>query len=198
MRKIATEISGKEAFKAFKKVFKNADPFNAPFNENIVRKHILMPEDYHLTTTELYALKKAAAAVGEKKAFYSLTEGSKPEDFIPEETGHWEVDLGLNTDFSSELWSQVPPVETAIYSKKGTWGVIISHEWHAVLGGSEEFIREFGKYLNFEQELEKFLKTWQFNQVHSKSNIDWLPKLMNHVYGSERTQKLLLKYGLSP
>ena len=83
-------------------------------------------------------------------------------------------------------------LENAIYSTSGTWGLLFSHERHAVLGGPTQFVRAITEMLpNPVGQVEKFLATWKQHHVRFGSNLDWFPCLLEHVYGADAAQRFL-------
>jgi len=74
---------------------------------------------------------------------------------------------------------------------------MFSHERHAVLGGPAEFVQVVTQELpKLPSQVENFLATWKKNQTRFGGNMDWLPRLLKHVYGDEQAQELIAKAGL--
>jgi hypothetical protein len=67
---------------------------------------------------------------------------------------------------------------------------MLSHEQHALLGSSIQFISSLQIEL-LPDNLEPFLSFWKYNHEHYQANIDWLPNQLIHVYGYEIAQQLL-------
>ena len=182
---------------AFHAVFRNPDPFEEPFQARIPERLILYPISYQLDEQEYAAVAAAASAVGELTAFLTLTENSEGLPF--EELRHWHIDLGYHPYealLSTEGW--VPFMENAIYSTNGLWGLIISHEDHAVIGGPPRFIEGITRNLpDVGGQIREFLATWKDNRDRLGYEIDWLPRHLTHVYGTERAQSLLAEAGLA-
>jgi hypothetical protein len=90
--------------------------------------------------------------------------------------------------------------EYALYSSAGNWGLIACHEYHGVLGSSPKFMEVVKKKLpNLDRQALIWLNYLQQEKVRGKAPrlLEWLPKLLTHVYGQEEAQKLLKKIGLS-
>lgn len=161
---------------AFNKVFKDKDPFRDIFTEVIKEKVLLFPtEGYFLKQEQYNAILSVISSIGEKEFFISEIEGdcfatSHKDDVY--KNGHWVVDL--NASYSDYIGLSIF-LESALYSKKGNWGVIISHEEHAVLGGDNIFINKFKKYFpDWSRGYQNFLEQWQINHKQYNSNIDWI------------------------
>jgi hypothetical protein len=93
--------------------------------------------------------------------------------------------------------------ESVIYSSQGQWGLLMSHEYHAILVGSEDFIEEIRLATpNIDNQVYAFFDHWKDHRERNLSNgIDpgpykWLPILLHHVYGIEKGNMLLQESGL--
>lgn len=179
-------IEGKRKLKnEFYKVFKGVNPFSEVFNEIITERLIIYPTDgCYLSDDQFNAVIKAAIAVGDDTIYISEIE-SKSDCFGTTEIcgmhqcRHWVVENSI----SIEEYLEIPLViENAIYSSQGKWGLIISHEDHAVLGGTHEFIENFKmNYESWNDDIHVFEKEWEKNKQKYKSNLDWLPILISHI-----------------
>ena len=181
-------MSAREAFHA---VFQSPDPFGEPFRANVSVRQILYPIDYELSEKQYAAIANAARSLGEATAFFTETEGyQKGVGF--EDWDHWQIDL---CDYPYQAlrnleWCSL--MESAIYSTCGTWGLIISHEQHAVIGGSPGFIKILNSNLpGVENQIQEFLSAWKYNRDHLGSDVVWLQKALAHIYGTEKAQWLL-------
>jgi len=158
---------------AFYKIFKNTDPFGRMFNDSIIQKILLCPTNgYYLSKEQFYAVMNTSKSLGERSFYlYEL------EDWILENKdkksnysfGHGE----LSNEISYEKYKNLKIVlENALYSTSGNWGVIISHEDHAVMGGTDYFIELFKEaYPQWEQELNNFIKMWKDNKKQYNSDL---------------------------
>jgi hypothetical protein len=115
-----------------------------------------------------------------------------------EQALHWEVTI--TPDLYNELSTDpkwVPVMENCIYSKNGNWGVLFSHESHALIGGSEKFIELLQKGIpSIDDQIEEFLNEWKYNRDHYESSIEWVPRLLTHLYGPEKAATYLKKVNL--
>jgi hypothetical protein len=67
-------------------------------------------------------------------------------------------------------------IENAIYSMSGSWGVLLSHEMHAVVGGEAAFISDFNQMDDSsEEQWSAFLAQWSGRQ-HAK----WVESISSH------------------
>lgn len=165
---------------SFNKTFMSKDPFENAFTETIEKKILLFPtEGYHLTEDQYQALMTAVKSINETEFVLSEIEGdcfTHSSDDGMYKHGHWIVDTNTSYD---EYQSLTLPLESAIYSRKGNWGIMISHEEHAILGGNNIFIREFKENCHdWSASLERFLVQWQRNQNQYNSTIDWIPSFL--------------------
>ena len=178
------KIVGSEALKtlesSFLKVFKNKDSFGNPFTEDIQTKLLLFPTDgYYLQEDQFNVLCQINRHIGEEEFFISEIEGdcfSASLSSQAYEHGHW---VGNVTSMYEDYKSLPIVLENAIYSKKGNWGLMTSHEGHAILGGSKEFIVRFqGLYPKYRTSQERFFEYWKYNKSKYNSNIEWLSNFL--------------------
>ncbi len=170
----------------FDLVFASEDPYGAPFRENIQPRLLLYWYTYGLYGEEPW-LKPVTDAIKEmhEEGFYLTLLGRPGKSYH-----HWYVPL----EEAALYVDQIFPLENAIYSTTGKWGVICSDEDHAVAGGPEEFISIIRSSISdWEDRLHKFLELWKgFHDQNQKLNIHWLPVLLTHIYGLETAKNLLL------
>jgi hypothetical protein len=169
---------------AFTRVFVNTDPFGEPFSLHCPHRLLLCPTDaYSLTEQQLRAIAKSAGVHGESEAFISTTENLHGGLRDPL-AHHWHIILNNN-----EVYQSLPQVvENALYSVQGRWGVIISHEMHAVVGGDDLFIESFKEsYPEWENQLSNLLEIWREYKNFPNANTSWIPILTKHIYGRSYT-----------
>jgi len=185
-----------------RKVFVNDDPFRETFSPNIIERVIVYPCDIDIEPPLLDGLIAAASSIGDKGCYltqlfpfdghvnhcYILLEELLGNDgyFCEQEK---LIEAGINMDFQAEY---------VMYSERGLWGVMVSHEHHGMLGGSPKFIKKIHEVVPdlYEQVnlfLDKFqdLKAYGFNPT-----LEWLPGLLTHVYGQETAERMLQETGL--
>jgi hypothetical protein len=173
---------------AFYKVFKINDPFGEMFVESINSRLILCPTNgYTLDNNQFIALLEAVKSVKDNSFYISEIEGAECFETQNSETRyqckHWESSLNLHYN---DYLNLPIAIENAIYSPQGLWGVLVSHEDHAVIGGTKHFIERFKKcYPHWREDLVKFKKMWVYNSSVYNSNLDWFQKLIFHIYGSD-------------
>jgi hypothetical protein len=189
IREITNESQRLKLKTEFLKVFKGIDPFHEVFNDAVVERLIIYPTDgYYLTPEQFEALLNAANIVGDSEIYISEVE-SESDCFTAGESDrkyqckHWVVENQIQLNQYYEL----PIVlENAIYSPQGKWGIIISHEEHALLGGMNEFMKYFkASYNKWNEDTESFIVTWESNKKLYDSNLDWLPKILRHINQNE-------------
>ena len=158
-------------------LFNSNDPFAEVFTDKLSNRMILCPTDgYFLTEEQYMALLKTMKSLDEVSFFISEVEGES--DFF-NSPSHWRICV----ETSYEEYCQLPVcLENAIYSESGLWGLIISHEEHALFGGNQNAIRLFKDNLpNWEHGIAQFTRKWEYNQKEYGSKVDWIPRLMSHI-----------------
>lgn len=176
-------LSGASLFQpknSYLQVFSSNDPFSDCFKKEIKKINLLCPVDgYYLNFDQYISLIKTLEYIDkDDRIFISEIETKSIEDVFKSSRGnneyelkHWELDL--KTTYEEYLKIEIN-LENAIYSSKGTWGIVISHEEHAVIGGSNEFINKFNiEYPLFEGSMNSFQEKWEYNKKNYNSDMTW-------------------------
>ena len=164
------EVNNKQSLSTiYNGVFISKDAFGEIFNESINEKLLLCPVDgYFLTKKQYQALQKTNQDLGNDNMLISITEY---EDMFSIDSEHWEIENDLDYEEYIKLGIFL---ENAIYSNKG-WGILISHEEHAVIGGSSLFVETFKKYYSsWEEDIIRFDEMWDDNHEEYGSDIQWI------------------------
>jgi len=171
----------------FRSVFRNVDPFNAPFSDTVESKALLYPVAYVLDRAEFVAVFQAASAVGDAAICASVVEGRVPVPRGP----HWRLEHWEYDEYR-EL-QDLGVLENALYSPTGKWGLLVSHEQHALVGGSAVFVSALAKtFPDFEGSIDRFLAFWRENEVRHNSDTTWIKGLFVHLFGPDHAQAMLL------
>jgi len=118
------------------------------------------------------ALVSAIQAVGETGFLLSVAE-SEGQSFLDRDWGHWSCDLPPYEAYSALDLT----LENALYSRDGHWGVLISHEMHALVGGTEAFVAALdGCYRGWGDDLRMLREAWSDNP-----NGDWLESTLSRT-----------------
>ena len=113
------------------RVFTTLDPFDAPFSEDVVERRLLFPVSYQLEPAQIAIVRAAAKGVGDESIFLESRVDSTPDAF------YWE--FSADGEGPYDVIESV--LENAILSSSGKWGMTISEEDHAVIGGVPEFMQ---------------------------------------------------------
>ncbi len=158
---------------AWRRVFSTNDAFAWPFRGAFEVGRVFYPTDgCHLSTEQYSALVGAIEKVGETAFFLSVVESEKLT-FLDRNWGHWSCDLP-----SYEEYCELDlTLENALYSKDGRWGVLISHEMHALIGGTEVFMTALGDhYQGWANDLRKLRDAWSDN-----ANANWIEPTISRM-----------------
>ncbi len=150
-------ITGKSCIrKSWQRLFKSNDPFSVPFRPEI-EACIIFPftEGCALTLAQYEAIITAARTLGDQG--FILSEVEWKGDFF-ERGKHWWCEFPRHEDYLI----QAPILENALYSLHSRWGVLISHEWHAMVGGSETFMMNVDKmYPEWRAAIIDLIESWE-------------------------------------
>jgi len=173
MKKMIASVESLEIAAAWKGAFRSNDPFSWPFGEDMEMGRIFYPTDsFHLTRPQYSALLASIHGIGEAGFYMSVVE-SEGLVFLERSWGHWTCDMPSYEEYSAiDLC-----LESALYSRNGNWGILISHEMHAIIGGSKSFIGALDKkYLDWAEDLLQFEDYWFGNP-----NRDWVDSILSRV-----------------
>ena len=125
--------------KVFNKVFKTKDSFGEMFKDYMPERMLICPTNgYCLAENQYKALVEAVNSIGETEIYISEIEWE--DHFESKMCSHWVIPTTTKYD----EYTKIPIIlENSLYSIEGTWGILISHEEHAVIGGTQEFITKF-------------------------------------------------------
>ena len=190
MERLAPEVWERTYGDAFRAVFQSTDPFDAPLTDRMTSRGLLYPVPYLLEPEQFVAVVAAARTMGDDRLCISVTEefdglsGLKAEHYI---VNYWE-----ETEY--QALGTVGVLENALYSPSGQWGLIISHEQHAVAGGSRSFWDALAlSFPDVDSSLEQFLQTWAEHRRRRKADTSWVGTLLTHIYGPERARAEISK-----
>ena len=177
MKYVRNEEQIKKIENLFNSVFLSKDPFGEMFRTEMDERLVLCPTNgYYLSKNQFDALMKVVKFIGEKEMIVSIVE-NESNSFL--DADHWVCKNSIN--YSQYI--QLPLyLENSIYSQVGKWGILISHEEHAVIGGDKNFIIKFKEfYPQWNEGLKNFIDMWQYNKVNFNSDVEWLSKFLKHI-----------------
>lgn len=188
-----------------RQVFVNDNPFIAPLNDRVEARAIVYPcsAGYWIEPPLTDAIITAASNLGDNGCYISIF--WRPQN----EPWHWyipfdefiEVYVEESEKFAEYQFSQQATFsESVIYSPRGKWGIILSHEFHGVIGGPAEFIEDIRSVVPFfDKQVYAFLERLRYFKQTYRSELvtlDWLPELLTNVYGKKVAEKILRETSL--
>jgi hypothetical protein len=190
MRALSELEFERDAKPLFDQVFHTTNPFEEPFTSDVAARAILFPVHYIMEKPLARAIIKAAERLREHSFYVTVLE--RPPAAEHDRAYHWHIGFKELDDYKSLGYPFV--LENAVYSDRGTWGLMFSHEHHAVLGGPKEFVHDVLKALpDAVTNREKLMEYWKDNQARFGSNLDWLPRLVDHIYSDRVSGRVLSK-----
>lgn len=205
MRRFSPEGYEREAGAARRAVFVDDDAFGCPFAAEVEARAILYLTSYDLSAPQLAVLAEVAGRVGDVGYYYSAIERIVSVEDVGGGVTRRELARGASAnpqpDEVEDAWVRFddtdrPPAwgENLIHSAHGTWGLMFSHEWHTLVGGSRRLVDELLDAWPIEsyesparEQVHDFIedaREWPDAQT-------WLPKHIAHVYGEDEARRLL-------
>jgi hypothetical protein len=166
---------------AFYRLFKSTDPFQAVAQDDLPTRVVLFPTaGYHLADDQFQALQATLKDLNEPEFFISEIEGPTGLFDVnsPWKRGHWEC---VNPKF--EEYAELPiGIENALYSGRGTWGILISHEDHGLLVCQQSFWEIFRRrYTGWEEDVKMFVEYWNDLKHETGLTLEWLAPFLSHL-----------------
>jgi len=173
MSKTNPVIDFESAKNSFERIFISTDPFAWPFHERIKDYIFFYPtEGYALTKKQYVAIMRAAEKLEDNTFYHSVVEAEDDivnEKDILDRNIHW---LCENPDYKEYFSIVTFPLECGLYSEKGNWGILISQEEHAIVGGTNSFMDELRKkYPDWKKDREELFRFWKNNPNGNWINI---------------------------
>lgn len=182
---------------AFTSIFQSIDPFGEPFRDRIAHRLLLWPVGFALDDAELAAVMDAVRAEGETSFCVSFLErpdeDESPKSDADARPWHWHIPL----EQANEYRALTLPFENALYSPSGKWGIMISHEQHAAVGGDQRFLQTLLNHraIAAKSSPGRFLEYWQDAHTNWGAEVKWVPRLLDHIYGQDQAHRLMVEYG---
>jgi hypothetical protein len=203
-----SEDERQEAVAAFRRVFAadmaKVDVYGEPFRAELPARAILYPVDPELDDDQLDALAAAAEAVGDRGFYVSLVGFDEAETL----DCHWHVPLSELGSYDALEPCAIGGLtyDNALYSASGRWGMLISLEEHAIVGGTPDFLeRLLADYparapgwlitgsdppppsVEPREQVRSFLRVRR-DSGGSKLDLEALRPLLVHVYGTHGSE----------
>lgn len=190
---------------ALRQVFVDEDAFAQPFSPNVAARRIVYPCSQYIEPPLADAILKAASNLGDTGCY--LVDLWAPgetdyfyipfSEFVAVYFGSGASDKSLGYQTGRSLSS-----ESILYSPQGLWGVLISHEWHGMLGGATTFIKDIYRAIPaLDNQVYAFIeKRLRKSEGHpfSSTTLKWLPNLLVHTYGRKQAEKIMQDVGIYP
>ncbi len=170
--------------KVFNSIFKSDDAFEKMFHENIKGKILLYRTNgCTLNKKQFTALMKTVNTFGESTCYLAVIEGGFLANATDKNDIYDSTPKEISTNISYEDYCKYRLMRNnALFSKQGTWGIIISHEDHAVIGGSVKFIKKFKTfYHDLAKNVKKFIEHWEYCKENYNVDLSWLPEFLNYI-----------------
>ena len=199
MRLLTKQEFKEEAEPMLYRVFETIKPLEETFCAHITGRTIIYPYYNNIELPLTQAIISAAVSLEDVGCYLS--------NFYKEETQYQHCYVPL----SEFIEGYLGPVnshkligykldfnpyfsEGAIYSATGKWGIRKCLDGFGILGGPQEFLAEIRQSVpDIDRQIYGYLKEIQKWKKLSPNalRIDWLPRLLTHVYGSEVAERIL-------
>lgn len=165
--------------KAFYQVFASRSPFDPAGRDEFPVRALIYPTwGYYLEAEQFQALMGALGNCGEAEFYISMVE-YEPENRVwnAGEDNHW---LCLNPSFEEYMQLDLF-IENGLYSVNGSWGLLLSHEDHALFVCRDELWQSFERnYPEWRKDYAEFVDYWK--AVENRGvDVKWLHPFLAHL-----------------
>jgi hypothetical protein len=182
-----------------RQVFIHEGAYQQPFAPDVTDRKIIYPcYGNFKEAVPVEALIAAATEIGDTGCYISrgiYSPGEPIHCYVPlsELYEGYAGEPGSDKLIGAQLGMHVYNIYITIFSDTGRWGILITDDGMALLGGTSEFIQALQKYVpNLDAQVHLFLESLQVLKDDGlQLTIEWLPGLLTHIYGEEISQKLL-------
>lgn len=171
-------ISKHDARTAFDRIFTDTDPFKPAIRNDVAIRTILYPTvPYFLSAGQYQALTNALSSSRHAEFYVLQTEIDAMSSGSLVESGQWLVkDLSYEEYLKLDLF-----VENALISADGEWGILLSHESHAVFASSKRFWDSFSARYDNSGDKKAFIGLWENLSKTRGVDISWLAGLLSSL-----------------
>ncbi len=204
MRTLTEDEFKSEAEPALRRVFASDTPFDQqPFASNVPVRRVVFGLEYDLKyivrSPLIDAVVSAASNIGDKGCYFTVLWRMNKE--ANGEFNHWYIpfsEISVYKRCDGKVFNFAFNSENVLYSPQGKWGIMTSHEYHGLLGGSQDFMDEVRRQIpDIDEQVNDFLKLWQHYKIHSPgAETNWIAGLLTQIYGHETAKEMLLEVGL--
>ena len=170
------------------RIFASDDPYEEPFLAEIGSRALLFPMSHAHEGRELEAIRTAARSLDETTCYLQLYV------FGEDEWPYWELDLA-----DADPYAGIPFIhENSLFSREGAWGLLVADENHAHVAGPEIFVETLVSGFDppdLDAHALRFLNQWVELRSSTGQRYEWLPVLLEHLYGEERARDQLERAG---
>ena len=166
------------------------------FADTVPARMLLWPTDgFMLTADQFEAL--AHASGRERQAYVVATEDTLELSATDE---CWRVSLDSYADYrwladGRDPGAELPLVgvlENCICSPRGRWGVYVSQELWAIVGGSRRFITVLRSLLPAaDDQVRDFIRAMETERVKGVADTSWVMPLLVHLYGQKKANQFI-------
>jgi hypothetical protein len=166
-------------------VFKNLDPYDVRFTPAIKHRFVLFPVDhYQLTFEQFRALAQAAAIESDDFAYQFDVEQWPKFGWDERRREYWRIQLDDYVSYERPPDdANIVIMQNAVVSPRGAWGLVISDENHAIVGGSDEFagvlLRDLG--VSEQEMMDRWIAVWRRNRDELGYDASWLRDQLAHL-----------------
>ncbi len=175
---------------ALNKIFICEDSLDKPFNPLVEYRGIIYEYPWVITPPLRDIIFKVAQLMGDKGFFVSIITNPYQED--PKNDYRWYIPFSEKWRYPDLIWG---PLANYVFSPTGKWGIMLDFEV-SLIGGDMNFFRLVNNdFPIIESQVYDYLLFWKEEEKQGHP-INWIPSLLQHVYGEKKATIILQEVGL--
>jgi hypothetical protein len=188
------------AMKRFLEVFNYPCPLTSLFTPKMDSRVAIYNGTSSIDIGILTPLLSISKSMGDEGFYFSFVEVYDYQLWYPGMPGDeeylksWFIPFKNINDYQSQTFL----TNHVIYSQQGNWGVFVSVDHFLLLGGISEFTKQIiHEYPKIDEATDSFIQTWKEWNSSLGYRLEWIPRLLDHIYGAEKSKKLIQKHALN-
>jgi hypothetical protein len=188
------------ALKRFLEVFNYPCRLVSPFTPKMDGRVVVYNETSSIDSEILTPMISISKSMGDKGFYFSFVEVYDYQIWYPGMPNEEKYLKSWFIPFENikEYQSQTFLTNHVIYSQQGNWGIFVSVDHYLLLGGVSSFTDQIiHEYPKIDDATDHFIQTWKEWNLSLGYRLEWIPGLLEHIYGMEKAKWLIQKHALN-
>jgi len=180
-------------------IFNYPCPLISPFTSKMNSRLVIYNEMQPIDTNFLMSIISISKSMGEEGFYFSFVEVYDYKIWypgMPNEEKYlksWFIPFDKVKDYQEQIFL----TNHVVYSQLGNWGVFVNVDHFLIMGGISGFMSQiYARHPNLNEKTDEFIQAWKDWNLNLNYKLEWIPDLLEHIYGMERAKLLIQKHKL--